>query len=230
MTEQHEANVDLPDAQPLTPEQAEKKRRKKREKVRSAWISFVGRILAQVIGATATITLGLMVVQRYQAPAADRVTPMADELAPARVVTPGGTSVAVLPLLNYSADTDESFANGMTEALIADLARQTPLRVVSRTSSMQFKQQGRSMPQIGRALGVDFIIEGSVVKANGRVRVTAQLIDARSDEHLWADWYDRPLRDVLSVHSEIATAIARAVSERIAADRQLAVATAANRR
>jgi TolB-like protein len=218
MVEQQEPAIEPSDGQPLTPEQAERKRRKKKEKVRSAWISFVGRIIAQIMGAVATISLGLMVVQKYHAvPAASQGTPAA-AVVPVRLATPGEVSVAVLPLQNFSADREDSFADGMTEALTADLSRQPSLRVVSRTSSMQFKQHGKSLLEIGRALQVDYVIEGSIVKANGRVRVTAQLIDARSDEHLWAESFDRPLGNVLLVQSELAAAIARAVKQRLAAE------------
>ena len=219
MTEQHETGTEPSDAQPLTPEQAERKRRKKKEKVRSAWISFVGRIIAQVMGAVATISLGLMVVQRYHAaPASNQAASPSATVMAARLATPGEASVAVLPLQTFSADREDSFADGMTEALTADLSRQQVFRVVSRTSSMQFKQHGRSLPDIARALQVDFVIEGSVIKVDGRVRITAQLIDARSDEHLWAESYDRPLGNVLAVQSEVATAIARAVKRRLSAD------------
>jgi TolB-like protein len=196
----------------------DKKRRKKKEKVRSAWISFVGRIVAQIMGAVATIVLGLMVVHKYQLPlgkaqsASNQTAAVAAPALPARAITPGQRSLAVLPMANFSADTDVSFADAMTEELITDLSRLTGIRVLSRTSSMAYKHGNRRLPEIARELGVDYVLEGSVTKAGNRVRITAQLIDARSDEHLWADSYERPLKDVLAVQSTVATAIAQSVS------------------
>jgi TolB-like protein len=123
----------------------------------------------------------------------------------------------VLPLQNFSADTEDSFADAMTEALITDLSRIDDVRVLSRTSSMLYKKHNnKTLPAIARELGVDMILEGSVTKAEGRVRITAQLIDARSDEHIWADDYERPMRELLSVQAEVATAIARSVRSAIA--------------
>jgi len=122
-------------------------------------------------------------------------------------------SIAVLPLANLSADPgQEFFADGMTEALITDLARIGSLRVISRTSVMQYKGAAKPLPQIARELGVDAILEGSVQRAGDRVRITAQLIRASSDEHLWAESYERDLRDVLSLQSEVSGAVARAVA------------------
>jgi TolB-like protein len=200
----------------LTVDELDRKREKKRAKVRSAWISFVGRIVAQIMGAVATISLGLMLVQKYQTAAASpAATPAARDTAPAaapvRLVTPGEVSLAVLPLQDVSADGEESFARGMTDALITDLVRLDAGRVVSRTSSAIYGKDRRTLPEIARALGVDFIVDGSVTKAEGRVRIVARLIDARSDEHLLAESYDRPLRQVLTVQAEVARAMARAI-------------------
>jgi serine/threonine-protein kinase len=120
--------------------------------------------------------------------------------------------IAVLPLENMSRDEEqEYFADGMTEALIAELAQIRALRVISRTSVMRFKGTTQPIREVAAALGVNTIIEGSVVQAGGRVRVTAQLIDAKTDEHLWAQSYERELADVLALQSEVARAIAREV-------------------
>jgi TolB-like protein/class 3 adenylate cyclase/tetratricopeptide (TPR) repeat protein len=126
------------------------------------------------------------------------------------VIAPGPIrSIAVLPLDNLSGDPEqEYFADGMTETLIADLARVRGLRVISRTSSMAYRNSDKTLPQIARELNVDAVVEGSVLRAGDRVRITAQLIQASSDEHLWSDSYDRDLRDILAVHSEVAQAIA----------------------
>jgi TolB-like protein len=99
----------------------------------------------------------------------------------------------------------------MTEALIADLAQVKGLRVISRTSSMYYKGRQKPLPVVARELDVDFIIEGSVVRAGERVRISAQLIDARRDEHLWARNYDRTVRNVLALQSEVAAAVVREV-------------------
>lgn len=121
-------------------------------------------------------------------------------------------SLAVLPLKNLSGDsTQEYLADGMTEALITRLSRIHGLRVISRTSVMPFKDKQTSIPQIAETLHVDGIVEGSVIREGSRIRVTAQLIRAQSDEHLWSDIYDRELRDVLSLQSEIAQSIAEKV-------------------
>jgi TolB-like protein len=158
-----------------------------------------------------------MLVQKYQSPAASVVNVETPQVVPARQATPGERSLAVLPLQNFSADTEDSFADAMTEALITDLSRIDDVRVLSRTSSMLYKKHNnKTLPAIARELGVDMILEGSVTKAEGRVRITAQLIDARSDEHIWADDYERPMRELLSVQAEVATAIARSVRSAIA--------------
>jgi len=118
-------------------------------------------------------------------------------------------SIAVLPLDNMSGNPDQEYvADGMTEALIAELAQIKALRVISRTSVMRFKGTTQSIPEIAKTLGVNTIIEGSIVQSGERVRVTAQLIDANTDEHLWAQSYERPMSDVLALQSDVARAIA----------------------
>jgi len=125
-------------------------------------------------------------------------------------------SIAVLPLANLSGDpAQEFFADGMTEALIADLAKISSLKVISRTSVMRYRGTTKPLPEVARELGVDAIIEGSVQRSKDRVRITAQLIDAASDRHLWADSYDRSAQDVLSLQSEVARAIAGQVRARV---------------
>jgi len=114
-------------------------------------------------------------------------------------------SLAVLPLENLSGDKEqEYFADGMTDALITDLAQLSSLRVISRTSTMRFKGSKDALPQIGRELKVDAVVEGTVARAASRVRITAQLIEASSDHHLWAKSYERDLKDVLALQDEIA--------------------------
>ena len=129
--------------------------------------------------------------------------------------TPGRArigSIAVLPLENLSGDPEqEYFADGMTEALITNLAQIRALRVVSRTSAMQFKGVRKPLPEIARALNVDAVVEGSVARSGDRVRIAAQLIEAAGDTHLWARSYERDLRDVLALQGEVARAIAEEI-------------------
>ena len=128
-------------------------------------------------------------------------------------VTPGQIkSLAVLPLENLSRDPEqEYFAEGLTEALITTLAKIGELRVVSRTSAMQYKGVHKPLRDIARELEVNAIVEGTVLRAGRRVRITAQLIDAAKETHLWAESYERDLRDVLALQSEVAQAIAREI-------------------
>ena len=121
-------------------------------------------------------------------------------------------SVAVLPFQNLSGDpAQEYFSDGMTDALITDLAQIGSLRVISRTSTIRYKKSSKSMPEIARELKVDGIIEGTVQRSGGRVRITAQLIDANSDRNLWASSYERDLQDILPLQAEIARAIAQQI-------------------
>jgi TolB-like protein/Tfp pilus assembly protein PilF len=125
---------------------------------------------------------------------------------------PAITSLAVLPLKNLSGNpTQEYLADGMTEELIGRLAGIHNLRVISRTSVMHFKDTQLSMPEIAKTLGVDALVEGSVIREGSRIRVHAQLIRGATDEHFWSETYDRDLRDVLALQSDVAQAIARKV-------------------
>ncbi len=121
-------------------------------------------------------------------------------------------SLAVLPLENLSHDPEqEYFADGLTEALITTLAKIGELRVVSRTSSLLYKGVRKPLREIARELEVDTIVGGTVLREGDRVRITAQLIDPMKETHLWAESYDRHLRDILDLHSELAQVIAREV-------------------
>jgi len=121
-------------------------------------------------------------------------------------------SIAVLPLRNLSAaSNDEYFVDGMTDELITCIARTCSLRVTSYTSVMRYKGSNRSLPQIARELEVDAVVEGSVMRSGDEVRITAQLIYAPRDEHLWAEDYQRPLRDILGLQREVAVEIAHQV-------------------
>ncbi len=118
-------------------------------------------------------------------------------------------ALAVLPLTNLARDPEQDYlADGMTDALITELAQIRALRVISRTSAMHYKGTTKTVPEIARELGVDGIVVGPVMRAGDRLRITAQLIHAASDRHLWAHSYERDLRDVLQLQSEVARTIA----------------------
>src|SRR5258708_3750549 len=121
-------------------------------------------------------------------------------------------SLAVLPLENLSGNPEQDyFADGITEALIGRLSTIQGLQVISRTSSMQFKGTRSSVPEIARKLNVRAVVEGSVIRSGDRIRITAQLIQGETDVHLWAGTFDRELRDVLELQSEVAQSIARQI-------------------
>ncbi len=138
------------------------------------------------------------------------------------------SSIAVLPLDNFSGDPNqEYFADGMTDELTTDLATISALRVISRGSVMQYKGAHRPpTPEIAKALNVDAVVEGSVVRVGDRVRITAQLIDAPADKHLWAKSYERDSRDVLALQDELASAIARQINIELTPDEQARFAKA----
>jgi len=125
---------------------------------------------------------------------------------------PAIRSVAVLPLANLSGDPEQGyFADGMTDALITEMSKVSALRVISRTSVMQYKQSQKSVGEIARELNVDALVEGSVLRADNRVRITVQLTDAAADRNLWAEKYDREIRDVLALQAEVARAIVQEI-------------------
>jgi TolB-like protein/Tfp pilus assembly protein PilF len=163
-----------------------------------------GRVLDFSIIAVLVLALAVLVVDRYLIDEAHAVE-----------------SIAVLPLANLSGDhAQDYFADGMTDALITNLARLRALKVVSRASVMRYKDTELSLPEIAAELGVTAILAGSAVYDGGRVRISAQLIDAASDQHLWADSYDRPLEDVLALQSDVALDIAREVSITLTPDEE----------
>jgi serine/threonine-protein kinase len=140
-------------------------------------------------------------------------------------------AIAVLPFRNVSQDpAQEYFADGMTEAIISDLAGIRALRVISRTSAMRYKGTTLSLPEIARELNVDAVLEGSVLLLGNRVRLSVQLISARADQTVWADRYDRELGDVLGLQSQLAETVARAIAVQMTPREatQLAKRTAVN--
>src|SRR5262249_21403312 len=129
-------------------------------------------------------------------------------------------SLAVLPLRNLSPDPgQEYFADGITEELITNLAQSLPMRVISRTSVMRYKQSNVPITQIARELGVAAIVEGAVARSGNRVTVTVQLIDATEDRHLWAQKYDRNLGDLLGLEAELSNEIAGQVGGTLSSQR-----------
>jgi TolB-like protein/DNA-binding winged helix-turn-helix (wHTH) protein/Flp pilus assembly protein TadD len=136
-------------------------------------------------------------------------------------------SIAVLPLDNLSGDASEDFfVDGMTDQLITDLAKVGSLRVISRTSVMRYKGTKKGLPEIARELNVNAIVEGSVIRSGQRVRVTAQLLEAPTDRHLWAETYDRDLGDVLKLQGEVANAIAQQVRAQLTPQQQTSLRSA----
>ena len=172
------------------------------------------------IGALCFAALGYGVV-RWKAAVADREA----------VVGPDSLvhSIAVLPLDDFSGDASQQdyFADGMTDELTTQLATVSQLRVTSRSSAMRFKGRDRPpTPEIARALHVDTLVEGSVLRAGDKVRITAQLIDTTTDKHLWAKSFEGDLRDVLALQAELATAIAREISVRLTPQQEARLSTA----
>ena len=151
-----------------------------------------------------------------------RVYRVSTALASTEGVTPGRTvlasklSIAVLPFVNMSGDPEqEYFSDGITEDIITDLSKVSTLNVLSRNTTFTFKGKAVDVGQIAQRLKVEYVIEGSVRKAGGRVRITAQLIDARKDNHVWGERYDRDLNDIFALQDEIARAIVAALKIRL---------------
>jgi serine/threonine-protein kinase len=125
-------------------------------------------------------------------------------------------AIAVLPLNNLSSSQEEDyFADGMTDTLITDLAKVSPVKVISRTSVMLYKNTKKSLSEIAKELGVDAVVEGSIFRAGDRVRISAQLVEAATDEHLWAERYDRKLEDVLALQDDVVRAIIQEVNAKL---------------
>jgi TolB-like protein/class 3 adenylate cyclase/Flp pilus assembly protein TadD len=164
----------------------------------------------------AAFAIGVFLFWQQQKPKASASTPSISE-----------KSIAVLPFENLSEEKqNEYFADGMQDQILTDLAQIADLKVISRTSVMQYKSPapvGRNLRQIGHQLGVAHVLEGSVQRAGNRIRVNAQLIDARTDAHLWAQTYDRDLSDVFAIQSEIAKAIAEQLQARLSPNEKAAI-------
>jgi TolB-like protein/Flp pilus assembly protein TadD len=168
-----------------------------------------GGIAALVVAAAATILIMRRPPAPVAAPAPASAVPAAAG-APADAVDP--KSIAVLPFENMSQEKDNAFfSDGVHEDVLTNLSFIKDLHVVSRTSVMQYRDTTKSIKQIGRELGVAYVLEGSVRREGNKVRVTGQLIDARTDEHVWAKAYDRDLNDIFAIQGELAQSIADAL-------------------
>lgn len=174
------------------------------------WLIGLGFPIALVLAWTLDVTpAGVEVTQSIKA---DKPQPISD------------ASIAVLPFVNFSGNADnEYFSDGISEELLGLLSRLQHLRVCSRTSSFALKGTASDMSSIGRQLGVRYVLEGSVRRAGDRVRITAQLIDANDDSHLWSGNYDRELKDIFAVQDEIAGSIFSALKLTLTADEKQAI-------
>jgi TolB-like protein/Tfp pilus assembly protein PilF len=173
-----------------------------------SWIGIALFILILVGG-------GLWFFRSSPSPAQHRS--VASPSGPRPVINVPEKSIAVLPFENLSSNKENAyFADGVQDEILTNLARIADLKVISRTSVMQYRTDtARNLREIGKQLGVAHLLEGSVQRADGRIRVNAQLIDARSDAHLWAQTYDRDLADVFAIQSEVAKAIADQLQAKI---------------
>jgi len=173
------------------------------------------------IGLAALLLLVAAITLRLAGKASRAIWPSSSnsKVSAAAIVPPIG-SIAVLPLQNLSNDPEqEYFADGMSDELITDLAQLGSMRVISRTSTVQYKATKKTVPQIGRELGVDALIEGTVERAKNRVRIRVQLIECASDRHLWSKSYDEQLSDALALESTAAHDIAAEIQGRVFASR-----------
>jgi len=181
-----------------------------------AGASHTGKALDRIIMVVLALALGYFAFDKFvlspQREAEQMSTARKEGRSEALVGSYGDKSIAVLPFVDMSADKDqEYFADGIAEELLNLLAKIPQLRVISRSSAFSFKGQNLDIPEIGKRLNVAHILEGSVRKAGNQVRITAQLIEARSDTHLWSETYDRPLDNIFAVQDEIAVAVVDAL-------------------
>ena len=181
----------------------------KAPKVRAHWVS-IASVMAILL---ATAAISFFVVRARHARATSQI--------------PGITSLVVLPLENLSHDPEqEYFADGMTDELTTELAHISALRVVSRTSAMRYKRTTKTLPQIARELHVDGVIDGSVLRSDGSVRINTQLVQAQADKQLWAHSYQRELKDVLQLQGALAHDIAEQIKINVTPQEQLRLAAA----
>ncbi|MGI8480528.1 MAG: TPR end-of-group domain-containing protein [Chthoniobacterales bacterium] len=182
-----------------------------------------GRKLTIAVVVMLAVALGLFAYQKSRSKpvAAQTATPASSEAVVGAVHE---KSIAVLPFENLSDDKQNPFfTDGVQDEILTDLAKVADLKVISRTSVMQYKTGTRNLQEIGRALKISHVVEGSVQRSVNRVRVTAQLIDARNDTHVWAEKYDRELADVFAIQSEIAQTIADQLQAKLSPKEKAAI-------
>lgn len=201
----------------LTPEGLKRERHVERT---ASITPGTGKALDRIIMAVLAVALAYFAFDRFVlSPARERSAAESARVegrGEALVESYGDKSIAVLPFVNMSADKQqEYFADGIAEELLNLLTKVPHLRVISRSSAFSFKGKGLEIPEIGRRLNVAHVLEGSVRKSGNNVRITAQLIDARSDTHLWSQTFDRPLDDIFAVQDEIATAVVAQLKVRL---------------
>ena len=197
-------------------------------------VTQTGRKLDRAIIVVLVLALGYFAYDKFLSPTSDsspESTPLSNASAEQRpspvttaVLNPDEKSVAVLPFINMSDDAEnEYFSDGISEELLNVLVRVKGLRVPSRTSSFTFKGSTKKLAEIGEELKVDHILEGSVRKSGDRIRVTAQLIEVKTDRHLWSETYTRQLDDIFAVQDEIAQAIVSALKVTLTGNDQTSI-------
>ena len=191
-------------------------------KIEPAWL------WTAAVSAIVLIGVGALFFTRYRSLPLGARAPSSSSAAGTGLSAPAqipDKSIAVLPFENRSRDPDNAFfTDGVQDEILTDLARIADLKVISRTSVMQYKTGAkRNLRQIGNELGVAHVVEGSVQRAGNRVRVNAQLIDARTDAHLWAQTYDRDVADVFAIQSEIAKTIADQLNAKLSSSERSAI-------
>lgn len=202
----------------------DEKQKRKKDKIRSAWISFVGRIVAQILGAVATITLALALADRIrsepaQIAAAGAASPRQQATLRPPVPRDSRISIAVLPLELLSPDSSRQYlADSLTEEIVAALTDVSTLRVISRTSALQYRQQPRSVPEIAASLDVDVVIEGCVLHEGDRIRIRLRAIDGPSDTHLGTVVRASSTRGWPSLRAGIASSAARELADIVLGD------------
>ena len=180
-----------------------------------------------LVASTAVVVVLAVILALNVAGLRDRLMSAVGASVSRQMPLPKIESLAVLPLENLSRDPEqEYFADGMTEELITSLGKIGSLRVISRTSVMQYKGTKKPLPEIARELNVDAVVEGTVQRSGNRVRITANLLHAPTDRHLWAETYERDLGDVLALQGEVAQAIAREIKIKLTPQEQTRLATA----
>src|SRR6058998_2880544 len=213
---------------PQVPEKLRRRRRWKQESAAARPVSALRwpKLVLTAALLASTIALVISSLIFFHRATAPKITAAGPEATVSHVAAPiPEKSIAVLPFENLSDEKENAyFADGVQDEILTNLARVADLKVISRTSTMQYKVGAeRNLREIAQQLGVAHVLEGSVQRAGGRVRVSAQLIDARSDTHLWAEQYDRDLADVFAIQSEIAKKIADQLQAKISPTEKAAI-------